>query len=160
MFTRGRDINICIERDGDFVFTACATNCSIERTAEEINITTADSGKENEYVGGATDASITLDGVITVDELGGFQYEEWVAAIGSKVNMEMDFTNQYGDRLRYTMSVLVTAVGAQGDANDFGMFNITMKRSGAETVSKIFDNILVDLAGDPILTPDGKLIRV
>lgn len=156
---RGRDIDLFIERGGDFVFTACATNCSIERVAEEMNITTADSGRENEYKGGATDASITLDGVITLDELGGWQYEEWVANIGEIVSIRMDFTNDYGDRLRYEMNVLITAVGGQGDVNDFGSFNVTMKRSGAETVSKLLNNVITDEDLNPILDENGRPLR-
>jgi hypothetical protein len=101
MIVRGKDINLFVERDGVFIFSACATNLSIERTAEEINITTANSGIENEYEGGATDATVTLDGVITLDELPGFQYEEWVSAIGTKINVRIEFTNTYGDRLAY-----------------------------------------------------------
>lgn len=160
---RGRDINIYVEKvdaSGAYVVGGCATNLSMEVTAEEINITTADSGKENEYDGGATDCSVGLDGVITIDELPFFQYEDWRAAIGTKKNVQIDFTDSYGDMLRYQMTILITGVSAQGDANDFGSFSISAKRSGAETVTKIYDHSLVDGAGELILDGGGNIIRV
>lgn len=160
---RGKDINLYVEKvnaSGTYVVGGCATNLSMEVTAEEINITTADSGLENEYDGGATDCSISLDGVITIDELPFFQYEDWRAAIGTKKNVRIDFTDTYGDRLRYQMSMLITGVSAQGDVNDFGSFSISGKRSGAETVTKIYDNALVDGFGELILDGGGNIIRV
>lgn len=155
----GEDVDLFVLRDGDYVATACAASCGITRTAELIPTTTADSGRENEYVGGATDADLTLDGVITLDELGGWQYEEWVANTGEVVSIRMDFTNSYGDRLRYEMNVLITAVGAQGDVNDFGAFNVTMKRSGGETVSKLLNNVITDEDLNPILDENGRPLR-
>lgn len=158
-YIKGRDINIYIERGVDWVFTACATNLSYERTAEEILITTADSGIEDEYEGGATNASGTMDGVITTDVLGGWQYEEWAASVGQKVNMRIDFTNDYGDLLRYEMNVLITAISVQGDANDFGTFSVGFKRSGIETVTKTIEGGLLDSNLDYILDGSGVIIR-
>jgi hypothetical protein len=159
---RGRDINLYVEKvnsSGIYVFSACATNLSMEVTAEEINITTADSGIENEYEGGSTDCTISMDGVVSIDDLSKAMYEDWRSWIGTKKNIRVDFTNSYGDRLRYQMSMLITSVGADGDANDFGMYHLGGKRSGPEAVSKGYDHILVDIDLDPILDTDGDLIR-
>lgn len=156
---RGRDINIYVERGSEFVFTACATNMTYERTAEEIVITTADSGIEDEYEGGATNATGTMDGVITTDALGGWQYEDWLDCVGQKKNIMIDFTNDYGDLLRFEMLVLITNVSAQGDANDFGSFSVGFKRSGAETVTKTIEGGILDSNLDYILDGNGVIIR-
>lgn len=156
---RGKDINIYVDRGGDYVFTACATNCSIERTAEEILITTADSGIEDEYEGGATNATGTMDGVITTDALGGWQYEDWVANVGLKVPLKIEFLNGYGDLLTFEMSVLITNVSAQGDVNDYGSFSVGFKRSGAETVTKTIVGGQQDSNLDYILDGNGVIIR-
>lgn len=159
-YIRGRDINIYIERGTDnWVFTACATNMSYERTAEEISITTADSGIENEYEGGATDATGTMDGVITTDAIGGWQYEDWGANVGLKVPLRIDFTNDYGDLLRFEMTVLITNVSAQGDANDYGSFSVGFKRSGIETISKTIEGGLQDENSDYLLNENGVILR-
>lgn len=160
---RGKDINLYVEKvpsSTNYVVGGCATNLSMDVTAEEINITTADSGIENEYEGGATDCAGTLDGVITIDELPFFQYEDWRAAIGQKKNVRIDFIDTYGDRLRYEMSILILGVSVQGDVNDFGAFSISFKRSGAETVTKIYDHALIDGGGDLVLDGGGNIIRV
>lgn len=153
-------MTIYIQRAGNYVLTACATSCDMELSAEVINITTADSGRANEKIGGATDCKGSFDGVITIDQLGGWQYQEWRANIGNVVPLRFDMTDEYGDRLRYEMSVLITNISAQGGVNEFGSFSVDFERSGEETQSTIFDNILVDMDGDPILTDDGDLIRV
>lgn len=160
MIVRGKDVNVFIELSGVYKLAACATTCSSSRTAEKINITTANSGRENEYEGGATDNIITLSGAGTLDEVTAWQFEDWVAAMGTKVNIRLDYTNPYGDRLRYEMAALIDDVNDQGDVNDFWLFDVSMTRSGAETMTKIFDNILVDGIGNPILDGGGNLIRV
>lgn len=161
-YVRGKDITIAVEGvsgSGDFDFSACGTNFSTERTAEKINITTADSGKENEYEGGATDGTGSVEGLITLDELTKFQYEDWVAAIGTKKRVQIDYTDTYGDRLRYEMDILIDGVSDRGDVNDFGAFTVTFTRSGAEVVTKVWDHALVDSDGDPIPDSDGDIIR-
>lgn len=159
----GRDINLYVEKVNDsgvFKFSSCATNLSMEVTCEEILITSADSGIEDEYQGGATNCSVSMEGVITIDELSKFMYEDWRASVGKKKKIRIDFTDSYGDRLRYEMTILVTSVSAQGDAADFGSFSISGKRSGAEIISKGYDHILEDSLHDPILDLNGDLIRV
>jgi hypothetical protein len=155
----GRDMDIFIERNGVFVFTACATSCDMEVSAEEINITTADSGRENEYDGGSTDCVGSMDGVITLDTLGGWQYEDWREATGTVIPLRFDMTNVYGDRLRYEMNVLILNVGVQGGVNEHGAFNVSWKRSGAETVTKTIVGGLQDSNLDYILDGNGVIIR-
>lgn len=155
---RGKDIDLYVKRGLGYVPTACATNLSIEETAEEVNITTVDSGRENEYEGGATDASLSFEGVMTLDELSKWQYEDFV--VGNTEQIRVDFVNSYGDALKYEMFVVIISKSAQGDVNDFGSFSISMKRSGAMTSVKTYDNILVDSDGLPILDSDGNLIRI
>lgn len=154
----GRDVHLYVYRDAVAVLTVCATNLTKRETAEQINITTIDSGRENEYIGGATDSDLSLEGLITLDELPKQQYEDF--EVGENYDVLMTYTNSWGDRLAINGNVLVTGIDDNNGAADFSNYTISMIRNGAWTKVKTFDNILVDGPGNPILDGNGDLIRV
>lgn len=159
----GRDVDLWVERgtdSGEYVLGACATDMSVQRTADEKITTTIDSGREDEYTrSGSTNAVIQFDGAGTLDVLGKWQYEDWLQNIGELVNIRVDYNNYYGDRLRFEMKVVVLEVSDQSNVNDFMTFSITMKRSGAETITKTIEGGILDLNLDYILDTNGVIIR-
>lgn len=158
----GKDVSVYVYRDIAMVptpvFAGCATSCSKDETAEDLNITTADSARENEYIGGAKDATGTVDGLITLDELTKFQYADFIDSVGNVIRILIVYTNSFGDTYSYDAYVLVTSVSDQADATDFANFSVSWKRSGAATITQLF-NALLDSDGNPILDSDGNLIR-
>jgi hypothetical protein len=158
MITKGKEVNLYVRRDDEWVLTACATSSSKDESAEEINITTADSERENEYIGGSKDATIGLEGVITLDEITRWQWKDFVDNVGNVIRILLTYDNGFGDRYSYDANVLVTNVSDVANVADFATFSIGMKRSGAATTTQLFD-ALQDSDGEYILDSDGNLIR-
>lgn len=160
--TRGKDVSFYVYRTISLVptpvFAGCAKSCSKDETAEDINITTADSDRENEYIGGSKDATGTVDGLITLDELPKYQYGDFVDQVGNVIRILIVYTNAFGDRYSYDANVLITGVSDQADVSDFASFTVNWKRSGKATITKFWD-ALKDSDGNLILDSDGNLIR-
>jgi hypothetical protein len=158
----GKNVTVYVYRDilmvPTPVFAGCATSCSKDETAEDINITTADSGRENEYIGGSKDATGTIDGLMTLDEMPMFQYADWVAEVGNVKRILIVYENSFGDKYSYDANVLVVGVSDQADVTDFAKFTVSWKRSGAATITQFWD-ALKDSDGNLILDSNGNLIR-
>jgi hypothetical protein len=160
MMIEGRNVRLYVYRSGVPALAVCATNVSKTLSVEQINITTVDSGRENEYIGGSTDSELTLDGVRTLDEITSWQADDFEDQIGEVLRVILIYTNFYGDVLSYDGNVLITGVDDSNPAAEFSTYSISMIRSGAWTKLKSFDSILVDGLGNPILDGNGDLIRV
>lgn len=159
MMIRGRDITLFAYDDDVATPIYCATSCSIAVDAETIPITTINSGREDEYEGGATNGTLDLSSGITLDSVGGWQFEDFVDEVGNKHRFLIQFTNDYGDILSYAMDAIITSVSGRGDVTDFGLFDASMLRSGPMVKIKTIEGGLVDSEGDYIIDSNGKIIR-
>lgn len=159
MKVRGKDVSLYVYEGATPVLTVCATNLTKTTTAERINVTTVDSDRENEYIGGSTESEITLDGVRTLDIVGSWQAEDFEDNIGEVLRIIIIYTNQYGDILSYDGNVVVTDVSDNNGASEFSTYSIQMVRSGPWTKLKTYENALVDSNGDFILDSNGDIIR-
>lgn len=161
-YVKGKDVNFYVYRDegGDevAVFAGCALTITKEETAEELNITTADSGRENEYIGGSKDATGTVDGLMTIDQLNRFQYKDFVDNVGNVLHILITYENSFGDRISYDANALVTNVSDSAGATDLATFSVSWKRTGPATIALV-GQWLIDDEGNPILDSDGLPIR-
>jgi predicted secreted protein len=156
----GKDVLLYVRRGTTWVKTVCATDCSLSFTAEKISITTSNSGRDNDYIGGMKDCAVSLDGVTTLDQLTSWQFEDWVDQIGERVRILLTFNDTFGDQLAYDMILLVESADVSGAVSDFAGYSIHGSRCGAHTKIKTYDHVLVDSFGNPILDSNGDLIRV
>lgn len=154
----GKDVSIYVRRGTDWVNTVCAISCRMEFSQEMIPVATKDSGRENDYVSGFEDCTISLEGVMTLDELPFYQAEDFLDSPYTKRRILMLFTNSWGDRLSYDMNVLVESYSNAGETDDFAIYNVSMKRCGAWTKQKVF-NAILDSDGNPVLDSNGYPIR-
>lgn len=154
----GKRVTLYVYRDDVPIKTVCATNLTKRIEAEKINITTVDSDRENEYIGGSTDAEIGLEGIRTLDETGSWQADDFEDLIGEVVHILISYDNALGDRVTYNGYALITSVDDNNGASDFSSYSISMVRSGAWTKTKIY-NALLDSDGNPVFDSDGNLIR-
>lgn len=157
MKIRGKDVNLYVYRDGSPVAAVCATNVSTRETAGTLSTLTMGGGKNRTYKSTAKDATITLDGVRTIDETSKFQAEDFEA--GDELQIIIIYTNDYGDVLSYDMNVIVTETSDSNEVSEFGTYSISMLRSGPWTKLKTYEGILIDGNGDPIFDGNGDLIR-
>lgn len=155
----GRKVTLYISRDAGYVPVACATGCSIEVDAEEIETTTVDSGRDRDYVGGMRDASLTVEGIVTLDETPSFQFDELVDLVGETEVLLITFTNSFGDLLSYQMTVLITSVHADAPVTGFNSFSAEFKRCGAWVKNKTYNGLVLDSTGNPIKDSQGYYIR-
>jgi hypothetical protein len=157
---KGRDVTVYMQVAAEWVLIMCATSCTKDETSEEISITTADSDRENEYIGGSLDCSFTFDGAMTLDIPGRVQYEDLEAEIGNVKRFLIIYENAFGDKLNYEADFLITNINDTNGVNEFSTFSMSAKRSGAATRTKTWaDGTLLDSEGNPILDSDGNLIR-
>src|SRR4051812_47566642 len=97
----GKDALMYVFRDSAWVLTVCAKQVSIEWEVEDINIATVDSGTDNDYVAGFSDATASIDGLVTIDEVSRYQFHEWVRNRRSIHRIKIVLTNSFGDYLQY-----------------------------------------------------------
>lgn len=155
---KGKDVNIYVYVEGVPVAAVCATNVSTRETSGMISTLTMGGGKHRTYKPTVKDATITLEGVRTVDRPGRFQAEDFEA--GNEHQIIIIYTNDYGDVLSYDMNVLITETADSNPASEFSSYSVSMVRSGPWTKLKTFDNILTDGEGEPIIDSNGTVIRV
>lgn len=161
-YVKGKNVTVYVYRDIAMVPTpvmmGCATSISKNETAEEVNVTTADSTRENEYIGGSKDAVVTVDGLMTLDELTRWQYKDWLDSLGNVERFLITHENAFGDKYSYDFNGLITGVSDQAGPTEFASFSASIKRTGPATTTMFYDALL-DSDGNPILDSDGNLIR-
>jgi hypothetical protein len=158
MMVEGRNVKLYVYRSGVPVLTVCATNVTRRETVETINITTVDSGRENEYIGGATDAEITLEGVRTISQLADFQVSDF--EVGDVYRIIIIYTDASGSTLSYDGNVLITGIDDSNGAGEFSTYTVSMLRSGPWLKLFNVSGILVDGFGNPILDGEGNYIFI
>jgi hypothetical protein len=155
----GKDVDVSVEVDGEMQLIMCAISFSKDETAEEVNITTADSGRQNEYIGGSLDCTISFEGAITLDIPGKYQYEDLVNDIGNVKRILIEYRNSHGDLLSYEADFLITSVSDQNPV-EHSTFSMTAKRSGAPTITKTWDEeVILDEDDEPLEDESGEVIR-
>jgi predicted secreted protein len=158
----GKDVTLYVYRSGSPALTVCATNLSRRESVETLNITTIDSGRANEYVGGSTDSEVTLSGVRTLANVSDWQIDDF--EIGNTERIIIIYLDSAGNSVSYDGNVLITGVEDDNGAADFSTYTVTMLRSGAWT--KLYNVVvgdlhyLVDGNGDYILDSNGDYIIV
>jgi hypothetical protein len=158
---KGKDVTLYVYRGGSPTPAVCATNVSRRETVETLNVTTIDSGRENEYRGGSTDSEATLTGVRT---LGSSNWQIDDFEIGNIERIIIVYLDSAGNSVSYDGNVLITGVDDDNGASDFSTYTVTMLRSGAWT--KLYNVVvgdlhyLVDGNGDYILDSNGDYIIV
>src|SRR4051812_3328717 len=105
----GTDVTMYVFRD-DWRKAMCATSCSLEGDTEELDITTIDSGKATDTIGTFTRVRGTIEGIITLDETLGFQFDEFLDSLGTREGILLQYKNIYGDMLSYQFTALFTRV--------------------------------------------------
>lgn len=159
MTIKGKDIELFVRRDDTWVNIACALSASLSVDAETIPITTIDSGREDEYEGGATNATIDFSGVMTLDQTSMWQYHEFAEEVGNKHRFLYVFTDSNDLSRAYDMYGIITNVNSRGDFADFGLFDVSVLRSGPMTViTENEDGFLIDHNGDIIFDHNGDPI--
>jgi hypothetical protein len=157
---KGKDVTVYMEVDSEWVLIMCATSCTKSETSEEVNVTTADSDRENEYIGGSLDCSFTFDGAMTLDIPGRVQYEDLENEIGNVKRFLIVYETSFGDKKNYEADFLITSVDDSNGVNEYSTFSMTAKRSGAPTKTKVWaDDVLLDSEDNPIWDSDGNVIR-
>jgi predicted secreted protein len=157
---RGKDVTLYVYRGGSPALAVCATNLSRRESVENLNITTIDSTRANEYVGGSTDSEVTLSGVRTLANSSDWQIDDF--EIGNIERIIIIYLDSAGNSVSYDGNVLITGVEDENGAADFSTYSVTMLRSGAWT--KLYDitiggvHYLVDSNGDFILDSFGNRI--
>jgi hypothetical protein len=158
----GKDVIVYIYRTDDIILlarpVACATNCTLTFDIELVRIASPSTGRQRNYAPSFEDCTITVDGVVTLDELPMWQIKEFIDKIGVKLTAVFEMTNDLGDRLSYEMQVLTSSISITGDTNDFAGFSVSMKRCGTMTVINTFD-ALQDNDGNYLLDGTGHLMR-
>src|SRR4051812_21852322 len=93
----GKDVVIYIYRTDDVILLArpiaCASNCTMNYNIELIETATVDSGRENDYEAGFIDCDISVDGIVTLDEIPMWQIKEFIDKIGVKLLAIFEMTN-------------------------------------------------------------------
>jgi hypothetical protein len=159
MIIKGKDIELYVRRDDTWVNIVCAISCSLTVDAEAIPITTIDSGREDEYDGGATNATLELSGAMSLDQTDDWQYDDFVDETGNKHRFLFTIADSNGLSIAYDMWGLITSVRGSGDINDHGLFDVSILRSGPMTkLNENEEGNLVDENGDEILDSDGNPI--
>src|SRR4051812_48344238 len=99
----GKDVIVYIYRTDDIILlarpVACATNCTMTFDVELVRIASPSTGKQRNYAPSFEDCTITVDGVVTLDELPMWQVQETIAKLGVKMTAIFEMTNDLGDRL-------------------------------------------------------------
>jgi predicted secreted protein len=158
----GKDVTLYVYRGGSPALTVCATNLTRRGSVEPLNITTVDSGRENEYIGGSTDSEVTLSGVRTLANTSDWQIDDF--EIGEIERIIIIYLDSAGNSVSYDGNVLITGIEDENGAADFSTYSVTMLRSGAWT--KLYNVVvgdlhyLVDGNGDYILDSNGDYIIV
>lgn len=160
---QGKHVTLYVYVGGVPTLAVCATNLSRrERLSDIINITSIDSGQENEYdEGGSTDSDVILDGVRTLDS-SDWEVDEF--EVGTKKRIIIIYQDNAGNSVSYDGNVLITGIDDSNPADGFSTYTVTMLRSGAWT--KLYDVVvgdehyLVDGNGDYILDSNGDYIIV
>lgn len=130
---KGKDVILYVYVDGTPVAAICATNVSMRATSGQISTLTMGGGKNRTYKGTVRDATIVLEGVMTLDETGSFQKDDWLDNIGETLHIILTYTDSTGTFVSYDMNILVTEVGDSNPAAEFSTFSISMIRSGPWT---------------------------
>lgn len=161
MIIEGKNIELFVWDEDDSVWLNiyCSIRSSLNVEAETVVITTIDSGREDEYDGGATNATIDFNGGIALDFLGGWMYENFVDEIGNKHRFLFQMTNSFGDVLSYDMQGIITNVNGGGGVGEHGLFDLSILRSGPMTKIKTYNGALVDSEDNYILDSKGQIIR-
>jgi hypothetical protein len=160
----GRNVHLYVYESGVPTLTVCGTNVSRrEILSDKINITTVDSGRENEYgSGGSTDSELVLDGVRTLSLTTNWQADDW--EIGEVYRVILIYMDALGNSVSYDGNVLITGIDDSNPADNHSTYSVTMLRSGSWTklsnvpVGESF--ALVDSNGDYILDGNGDFIIV
>ena len=152
----GKDVNLYVYVGGVPKLTVCATNLSRRRTAGTVSRLVRGAGRSRLYSSTIKDETLTLDGLVTIDETSKFQYDDFNE--GDALHVLMTYTNSFGDRISNDGNVLITGIDDTNGATDFSSYSISMVRSGAWTKTKIY-NALLDSDGNPVFDSDGNLIR-
>jgi hypothetical protein len=158
MMVEGRNAKLYVYRDSAAVLTVCATNVTRRETAETINITTVDSGRENEYIGGATDAEITLEGVRTINQPVDWQVDDF--QIGESHHIILVYEDAGGNALSYDLNVLITEISDSNGAGEFSTYSVSMIRSGPWIRLFNVGGVLKDQYGNPITDQYGNYIYI
>jgi predicted secreted protein len=152
---KGKDVNLYIYRSGSPILAVCATNISKKTNAERINITTVDSGRENEYIGGSTDSELTLEGVRTLDEPGSWQADDFEEMIGEVIRVLLIYTDTAGNNVIYDGNTLIADVDDSNNVSEYSTFSVTLVRNGVWTKLNTLLPIILSA-----VTVDGHTIKV
>lgn len=146
---KGKDVDLYVYRVDEWVYVACAVSVAINVETEVIPTTTIDSGLENEYESGATDANIDFSGVVVIDVPEAWQFEDFVENVGVKQRFLIRFLNSAGNSISYDMYAIITNVSGRGEQTDIAMFDASMIRSGAMTKLIDFNDVPDDPDSEP-----------
>jgi predicted secreted protein len=159
MMIRGKDIDIYVRQDDEWWNVACAVSGTISHEADAIAITTIDSGRDRQYIGGARDGRIELSGVMTLDQTTKWQFDNFLDETGNLHRFLFTIADSNGLSIAYDMYGIITSVSGRGEATDFGLFDVSILRSGPMTkLNENEEGNLVDSDGIEILDSDGNPI--
>jgi hypothetical protein len=154
----GKNVDIYVFRDPDWVLVACARSCALHFNVETIATATADSGTDEDYEPGFVGCTIDFEGVATLDDTLKWQLEEFIDNLRTKLAIRFSFVS-VGITLTYEMNVLLTSVESTNAVEEFSTFSVSMTRCGAHTKTKTTGGTggfrLITEGGDAILTESG-----
>lgn len=157
----GSEVELFIHDDGigDYKLLGCATDVSMTKSFDKIEVTTFNTGRQREFKQTFEMVTGRWGGLITLDENPVVQYDELMDLMGAEQIMLMKFTNKLGDVLSYQIRVLIDSVEMSASEDDFAGFTVTFTRNGQMVKLKTYNGVLLDSLGNPIYDGNGHFIR-
>ena len=139
---RGRDLGLYVARTtapstlnnaGDYTLVGAVTNRNVNRSRNAIDVSSADSGDDSEYLGGRRSREITLDGFYKGEHDAGYAIlKAAYDSDGTDLIYWLLTTGVTDDKAEYGRA-LVTALNTTGEDDGGAQFSVTLQVSGKPT---------------------------
>lgn len=127
---QGKDVDLFVLRDGDFVPIGCATDLSFEMSQDLIEVTTKDSGRARDYEAGFRGYSVRFSGLVTLDDTAKFQFFDFLNNPEERLTLHIDYTDPNGLSKTIEGDYLIEGASYSGNVDDFAGADISMKGCG------------------------------
>lgn len=128
---RGKEMNLYVQKAGTFYPMGCAMEASFNLAQELVNVTTADSGVEDEFDFSSEGMTVDASGVVTFDQGSTFQFREFIANRRTKQRILIEFIDTNSNTYTLEMDVLIQNISSTGNVSDYALYDLQLVRSGA-----------------------------
>lgn len=128
IYVQGKNVNLYVLKGGSYVLAVCSTNISRRGTGATLPTLVRGAGSTRKFIPTLKEETITLDGLLTIDQPSQFQFYEF--EIGSFYTVRIKYDDMSGNTIQLDGEVLITGIDDNNGAADFSTWSISMVRNG------------------------------